>query len=139
MRTIEPIQARLGRRNLEWIRGARRRESTVGLLEQRGGLVRVDHALRHGVEEPESTSDVDPNVHHALDDVRQVGHDLEHFASELDEVRLEGYGVGVHFEYRWDDGSGFVVRGEVAAPQSEQDPNNDRDPNYWLRFEYFRR
>ncbi len=67
------------------------------------------------------------------------GEKQDAFANENDAVRLEGYGVGVHFEYRWDDGSGFVVRGEVATPQTELDANNDRDPQYWVRFEYFRR
>ncbi len=59
--------------------------------------------------------------------------------SERSTVKLGGYGAGVHFEYRWPGGQGVLLRLEVASPTTNLDTDNGRDPQYWLRFEYFRR
>jgi hemolysin activation/secretion protein len=64
---------------------------------------------------------------------------IDAFQSEDDSVKLGGYGGGLHFEYRWPGGHGVMVRAEVATPSTSDEADNERDPQYWLRFEYFRR
>ena len=67
------------------------------------------------------------------------GEVIDSFQSERSSIDLGGYGGGLHFEYRWPGGHGVMVRAEVAAPTTNLEPDNERDPQYWLRFEYFRR
>jgi len=53
---------------------------------------------------------------------------------------LAGYGGGIQYEYRWGSGDqGIQIRAEVATPTVSYDAANGDDPQYWLRFEYFRR
>lgn len=67
------------------------------------------------------------------------GKTLEPLSSEFGSVDIGGVGAGVHYEYRWGNGNGILFRVEVATPSTNEDPTNDRDPQYWLRMEYFRR
>jgi len=67
------------------------------------------------------------------------GEVIDSFQSERSDLNMGGYGGGLHFEYRWPGGHGVLIRAEVATPTTNLDPDNDRDPQYWLRFEYFRR
>jgi hemolysin activation/secretion protein len=67
------------------------------------------------------------------------GEVIDSFQSEKSDLNLGGYGGGLHFEYRWPGGHGVMIRAEVATTTTNLDPDNDRDPQYWLRFEYFRR
>lgn len=67
------------------------------------------------------------------------GETLQPLASEEQDVDLAGYGAGVHYEYRWGNGNGLLFRVEVATPTTGPEPSNGRDPQYWVRVEYFRR
>ena len=67
------------------------------------------------------------------------GRKLDPLTSERGKVELGGFGAGIHYEYRWGGGTGVMIRLEVAAPTTSIDASNDRDPQYWLRFEFFRR
>lgn len=66
------------------------------------------------------------------------GERLDAFQNEDSSVTLSGFGGGLHFEYRWTGGSGILIRAEVASPTSNANATNRRDPQYWLKFEYFR-
>ena len=67
------------------------------------------------------------------------GRVIDALSSERDTVKLGGYGVGAQYEFRWGNGNGVMLRAEVAKPHTNAEPSNGRDPQYWLRAEYFRR
>ena len=67
------------------------------------------------------------------------GKTLQALTSERPTVKLGGVGIGIHYEVRWGRGNGLMIRVEVAAPTTSIDASNDRDPQYWLRLEFFRR